>query len=1040
MLQSNRLSKKKSASILKCKPNRQANFFGAAGALTLSLSLLTLSNFSAFADVPINTLPTGYSSEAGNVQFNQNGSTLNISTNANRSIANFDSFSIGQNATVNINLPTTNSMILNRVVGGSASEIMGSLNSNGKVFLINQNGILFGKTANVNVGSLTASTLHISNENFLNNKLLFSQNSSARQVINEGTINAANGGAIVLMGGAVQNMGQISAPNGQVLLGVGKEITLQMADGISANITIDEALDEKVQGFNSAILNSGTINADGGTVKALALLKSACYDKLVNNEGVVKANKINNTNGVIQFVAYTDDGQGTVANSGVLSAMNDTTKDGVIQLIGDKLLLESDNNLSKIEGRDIFLASGDSIGINSIINADNLSLRTGGSIVQSKAIGANNLDILAGGSVNLTNSDNKINRLAANLTQQGSIFDFRTSGSLSVSELNGIKGVYTKDGNVSLQTGDTLNINRNIFAGNGDVWLTADKSNIKQQDGIIVADTLFLRTNGGNASGYTGAGDDNILTSINHLDAQTSAGNAYFGVINTTDKSINIKNANAGSGGTVDIETRGTGNITQSGEPINAATLYLRTAKGNATKDGSSNGAPIEGNYNYVQLDSSQGGNLKTKDANGNDSINFVTPPSDSTSAPSSSTDNSYLNYLEQTITNDLNSGITSGSLNGASSAISDATFRTIVETFKNSAATKSWSEVQSMLTAQGISVAGNIDHTFTTTLANGDSATIKVTGSFKEMYSKMQNEAQQNARQALEQKINNELAQEKKHFDNIQLEKTRADNWNQQSNNQKGSTSRQEAIKEQKDIVNRNNNEYESGERARLAAEQEKLRQEEVRKQQEEWQKWWNGLSEEDKQKYLADQEKIKQEEAAKRLAEDAAYKAAQEQQQKEELEKYYNEYYLNWQAQLDKAAQTAPPAVTTTPTKTTPVNIFTSAPASSISNSTGAPNLFPQTVTRSTSTVVPSAATASVLVNIFNEVPSVATIPITLPAAAPTVVAPLFYKDEPVEVPAKKIIEETPAPVVEQAPIAKPTKEAPSVAKPVFYYPGLW
>ena len=68
------------------------------------------------------------------------------------------SFNVGQNATVNFNLPSSQSAILNRVTGGIGSEIFGSINSNGKVFLVNPSGILFGSTAQVNVGSLITST------------------------------------------------------------------------------------------------------------------------------------------------------------------------------------------------------------------------------------------------------------------------------------------------------------------------------------------------------------------------------------------------------------------------------------------------------------------------------------------------------------------------------------------------------------------------------------------------------------------------------------------------------------------------------------------------------------------------------------------------------------------------------------------------------------------------------------------------------------------------------------------------------------------
>jgi filamentous hemagglutinin family protein len=114
-----------------------------------------------------NTLPSGYSSVNGNVQFNQTPNTLNVSTASNNAIAEYNNFSIGKDSSVNFSLPSSNSAILNRVTGNTTSQIFGSLSSNGRVFLINPNGIIFGSSSIVNVNSLMASTLNLSNQNFL---------------------------------------------------------------------------------------------------------------------------------------------------------------------------------------------------------------------------------------------------------------------------------------------------------------------------------------------------------------------------------------------------------------------------------------------------------------------------------------------------------------------------------------------------------------------------------------------------------------------------------------------------------------------------------------------------------------------------------------------------------------------------------------------------------------------------------------------------------------------------------------------------------
>src|SRR6185437_14995562 len=109
---------------------------------------------------------------------------------------------------------------LNRVLGADPSIIMGNLSSNGKVFLVNPNGILFGPGAQVNVAGLVASTLNISDANFMAGQYKFS-GAGGGVVLNRGSINAADGGYVALLGASVGNQGVITAKFGTVALAAG---------------------------------------------------------------------------------------------------------------------------------------------------------------------------------------------------------------------------------------------------------------------------------------------------------------------------------------------------------------------------------------------------------------------------------------------------------------------------------------------------------------------------------------------------------------------------------------------------------------------------------------------------------------------------------------------------------------------------------------------------------------------------------------------------------------------------------------------------
>ncbi|MBY0404920.1 MAG: filamentous hemagglutinin N-terminal domain-containing protein, partial [Cyanobacteria bacterium] len=303
-----------------------AEMFGALNPLSATKTATTaafavIATLSLLSQAPSFALPQGGQSVSGDVTFNQNGNTLDVNTSANRSIANYNSFNVANGETVNFNLPGASSAILNRVIGGNPSQIFGAINSNGQVFLINPSGVLFGSTAQVNVGSLFASTLNISDQNFLNGNLVFNRDpNSNASVVNQGLINITKGGFAVLTGSAVSNSGSINAPNGQVFLAVGDQVTLNLGNGISADVTVDKALQSKVSGVQNAINNSGLIKADGGLIKLQADLQNNFYNRLVNNTGTVEALSVKESNGVISFVGNAPNGTGTVTNAGIVNA------------------------------------------------------------------------------------------------------------------------------------------------------------------------------------------------------------------------------------------------------------------------------------------------------------------------------------------------------------------------------------------------------------------------------------------------------------------------------------------------------------------------------------------------------------------------------------------------------------------------------------------------------------------------------------------------------------------------------------------------
>ena len=156
-----------------------------------------------------------------------------INQNTQKMITNWNAFGIGSAESVQFVQPGISSVALNRVIGADPSVIIGKLSANGQVFLSNPSGVLFGQGAVVNVHGLLATTLQISNQDFLDGNYHFTQdpNQPLTSVINEGELTAS--GYVGLLAPGVVNSGTIVADLGSVALGSGTEATVDFTgDGL----------------------------------------------------------------------------------------------------------------------------------------------------------------------------------------------------------------------------------------------------------------------------------------------------------------------------------------------------------------------------------------------------------------------------------------------------------------------------------------------------------------------------------------------------------------------------------------------------------------------------------------------------------------------------------------------------------------------------------------------------------------------------------------------------------------------------------------
>lgn len=290
--------------------------------------VLTVSCALAIGPMLVSAAPADGVVVSGSAEIGQAGAVTNITQHTAKAAINWQGFSVDRGETVNFRQPDASSITLNRVLGNEKSIINGALNANGQIFLINSNGVLFSHGSSVNAAGLVASTLDISNAEFEAGHYVFQGNNTGGSVINLGTLNAADGGYVALLGKAVINQGVILATLGTAALSSGNQITLNFNGDSLLSVSLDKGV------LNALVENREAIYADGGKVLLTARAADELLGSQVNNSGLIEARTLGDLKGEIVAHAY----GGSARIDGTLDASAPTRGDGgFIETSGDKV-------------------------------------------------------------------------------------------------------------------------------------------------------------------------------------------------------------------------------------------------------------------------------------------------------------------------------------------------------------------------------------------------------------------------------------------------------------------------------------------------------------------------------------------------------------------------------------------------------------------------------------------------------------------------------------------------------------------------------
>ena len=489
---------------------------------------------------------------AGQASIASSGSKLNVTQSSDKAVIDWRGFNIAPGEWTEFHQPSASSLTLNRVNSTSASSIDGKLTANGNIVIINQNGVLFGNNAKVDVNGLIATTADIDNSKFMNStgKIVFEKPGNPDgSITNNGTITAKDAGLVGLVAPNVINNGVITAKLGKIHLASGDTMTVDLY----GDSLMEIAVSDKVK--SQLVANTGLLKADGGKVAMTAAAARDVVNSLVANSGLIQADSVADVNGTIILYAQgsnsvknnvaTSKGmkQGTsfAVNSGILDASGYGTgqSGGTISVLGDDVGLLSGSLLD---------ASGDNSGGNINIGGEFHGAGTTptafNTYVDSNALVLANSNTKGNGGNVAVWSDNQtwyLGNIMAEGGKSGGNGGFvetsghgqlTAGGTVDLLALNGKKGTYLLDptnitiyGNVAptfQSTDGTINLSTNLK-----LWLDASDQTTLFSD---TAGTTQI-TNGGSVARWNDkSGNGNFVTQSTAANMPTWLSNSQNGL------------------------------------------------------------------------------------------------------------------------------------------------------------------------------------------------------------------------------------------------------------------------------------------------------------------------------------------------------------------------------------------------------------------------------------------------------------------------------------------------------------------------------
>ncbi|HTS94454.1 MAG TPA: filamentous hemagglutinin N-terminal domain-containing protein [Stellaceae bacterium] len=508
--------------------------------------------------------PTGGTVVAGSATISTTGATTQITTNSQRTIINWQGLSIGPGETTKFVQPNASAATLNRVTGPDPSVLLGTLSSNGQVYLINPNGIVVGQGGRIDTAGFVASTLDVPNTAFMSGGSLKFAGTSTASIQNLGSINATLGDA-VLVGQRIDNQGTVRAPLGTVGLAAGTQVLVTQG---SAPQRVQVLAAGSVIG--GGISNSGVVQA--GAIELEAAPAPGETASAISNTGILQG----------QGVAGGPDGHVRIATQGGTLSVGGTVVSRQVDGSGGTISIDAGSG-----GTALVSGTVDASGLSGTltlgglvaITGANAGVMDGGRIDASGDAGGGTVKLgggFQGRDPGIANA--KATYVAPNATISADARTAGNGGQVTVwsDSYTNFRGRISARGDTKTGHGGTIEISSHgklDFLGNVDLVAAA------RQFGTLLLDPLDLVVDTGGTS-ISGGGPNTTFVPTNPGSATTISPSSIETALATGNLVLKTTGTPAGTGQNGDITVNAAIDETQTTATVTTAgTLTLLAAR-----------------------------------------------------------------------------------------------------------------------------------------------------------------------------------------------------------------------------------------------------------------------------------------------------------------------------------------------------------------------------------------------------------------------------------------------------------------------------